>query len=113
MAVRVLGADEQGGEPPGPDVPGASPAPAWVAWRPPDPSLGPALRPTRHRGESAGGRPSVGGAKVRGLPAQNTPGKERVRGAAQLIRHAPGLRKTQGLGCAAGRPQPGRVYSQR
>ena len=54
MAVRVLGADEQGGGPPGPDVPGASPAPAWVAWRPPDPSLGPALRPTRHRGRVHG-----------------------------------------------------------
>ena len=56
-------------------------------------------------GESVGGRPSVGGVKVRGLPAQNTPGKERVRGAARLIRQAPGVRKTQGLGCAAGRPQ--------
>ena len=35
-------------------MPGASPAPAWVAWRPPDPSLGPALRPTRHRGRVRG-----------------------------------------------------------
>lgn len=49
-------------------------------------------------GESVGGRPSVGGVKVRGLPAQNTPGKERVRGAARLIRQAPESGRHKGWG---------------